>query len=105
MISKLKTMGKLPYLNRKLKKRPVPERMNPTRTSFKARAKRTSLSYFSYMTGTRSMKRDNNMLNIAEKMAKPDKPARKALNQEMCFNQAKTTDMVLHPSALGMLLR
>jgi hypothetical protein len=59
----------------KLNVAPVPERMNPTRTSFIALANLAPLSYFSYMTGTRSMKRDRNMPAIVTNSVKPDRPA------------------------------
>ena len=49
--------------------------MKPTRTSLSARARRASLSYFSYATGTSSMNSERRMLVTDTKMANPDKPA------------------------------
>lgn len=56
---------------------PVPTlvRMNPTRTSFKARASAESLSNFSYAHGTSSMNADNSMPAMEMNRAKPDRPA------------------------------
>ncbi len=56
---------------------PVPVRINATRTSLRARARRTNLSYFSYSTGVSTMNADRNMPAIVTNSANPVSPARR----------------------------
>lgn len=58
-----------------LKAVPAPARMNDTRTSFKARASRAPLSYFSYTTGTKSINNESTMPDTDTNIAKPVRPA------------------------------
>ena len=59
----------------KLAATPVVVRINPTRTSLRARASRTNLSYFSYRTGIASMNDERNIPATEMKMANPVSPA------------------------------
>ena len=63
------------YAIKKFKTVPLPFSIKPTRTSFSARARRASLSYFSYTTGTSNMNNERKMLVTDTKRANPDKPA------------------------------
>ena len=63
------------YAISRLRTVPLPFNMKPPRTSFNARARRASLSYFSYTSGTSSMNKERTMLATDTKMANPDKPA------------------------------
>jgi hypothetical protein len=54
---------------------PLPFNIKPTRTSLNARARRASLSYFSYTTGTSNMSDERTRLVTDTKTANPDKPA------------------------------
>lgn len=60
---------------RRLKMQPLPTRMKPTRTSLRVRARRMSLSYFSYTTGTKRRNRDRNIPVTLTKIANPERPA------------------------------
>lgn len=55
---------------------PLPTRMNPTRTSLRPRARRMSLLYFSYTTGTQRRKRARKIPETLTKIANPERPAR-----------------------------
>lgn len=63
------------YAMSRLNVAPVPVRMNPTRISLRARASRMNLSYFSYATGTKSMKAERNIPATATNIANPVRPA------------------------------
>lgn len=54
---------------------PVPVIMKLTRTSLTACASLMSLLYFSYATGTRSIKEESKIPKMATKSANPDSPA------------------------------
>ena len=68
------------YAINKLAAVPMVVRTNEKRTSFKRRAIRTSLSYFSLKTGTKSMNVDRSIPATDMKIANPVKPAGKKNN-------------------------
>jgi hypothetical protein len=86
---------------RRLAVTPVHVRINPTRTSLKARASRVNLSYFSCKTGTRSMNNDKNIPATEIKMANPDRPAEKLSVHSTRRVQRENTYMGLLPNAPG----
>lgn len=68
------------YAIKRLKVTPVLVRINPTRTSLKARASRVNLSYFSCTTGIKSINDDSNIPVTEMKIAKPERPAEKFID-------------------------
>lgn len=70
---------KCTHASSKLTAVPVPASMNPTRTSCIPLASRVSLSYFSLMTGTKSITAASKMPTIEINMANPVNPAAKRL--------------------------
>jgi hypothetical protein len=81
------------YARRKVRAVPVPTNTNIARSSFKARATRVNLSYFSFTRGTRSKNRASNIPAIDTKRANPDNPAvdDESLSQRMTGKQGKRT--------------
>lgn len=67
--------GPRTYAINRLMTAPVPVRIKLTRTSFRARASRTNLSYFSYRTGMISINAEKSMPKMVTKRVNPESPA------------------------------
>lgn len=89
----IQSIGDTTYARRKVRAVPVPTSTNIARSSFKARATRVNLSYFSFTRGTRSKNSASTIPAMDTKRANPDNPAvdDESLSQRTAGKQSKRT--------------